>query len=280
LIWVRIFCPELAKRAGYIQGLLAAILPDHEVYVAFRTVGETDQKKSFGWLLPKLSANPKALVAQENLCRFVIMRDPASDFGIYTDARRARLWLSQTAKGKSVLNLYSYTCAFGVAAAKAGAADVVNVDLSREYLMVGKENARLNGCDFAVVPEDCSRYLKRTKARIERGAHKPPDVLVIDPPAFLQGRGAARLNRNVLPELLQSSFAILPPGGSLLVSCNDRYLGAQDGERFLRLLGAAAHAGMRKIKLEVLQQTPDVLGRDPQDHDAFYVPPRFWSVGV
>ena len=58
--------------------------------------------------------------------------------------RAGRRRVMQEAAGKSVLNLFAYTCGVGIAAAKAGAAHVVNVDFAESSLKVGKENARLN----------------------------------------------------------------------------------------------------------------------------------------
>jgi 23S rRNA G2069 N7-methylase RlmK/C1962 C5-methylase RlmI len=64
---------------------------------------------------------PPPLVAHECGLAYEIGVDPAHDFGIYLDAAKARLYVRGVAKGKRVLNLFSYTGAFGIAAAAGGA---------------------------------------------------------------------------------------------------------------------------------------------------------------
>ncbi|MCF8179059.1 MAG: class I SAM-dependent methyltransferase, partial [Sulfuritalea sp.] len=71
-------------------------------------------------------------------------RHSGQDPWLFLDLRAARRRVMQEIPGKSLLNLFAYTCGVGIAAAKAGARFVVNVDFADSSILVGKENARLN----------------------------------------------------------------------------------------------------------------------------------------
>ena len=71
-------------------------------------------------------------------------RHAGQDPWLFLDLRAARRRVMREVPGKSLLNLFAYTCGVGIAAAKAGARFVVNVDFAESSLQVGKENARLN----------------------------------------------------------------------------------------------------------------------------------------
>jgi 23S rRNA (cytosine1962-C5)-methyltransferase len=81
---------------------------------------------------------------------------------------------------KSLLNLFAYTCGVGIAAAKAGARFVVNVDFSDSSLKIGKENARYN--TLAVRPRfiksDAFAAMRQLsglgQAEFVRGKRMPP----------------------------------------------------------------------------------------------------------
>lgn len=77
-------------------------------------------------------------------------RHAGQDPWLFLDLRAARRRIMQDAKGKSVLNLFAYTCGVGIAAAVAGAREVINIDFSESALAVGKENAGLNRIPISV----------------------------------------------------------------------------------------------------------------------------------
>ena len=162
--------------------------------------------------------------ACENEMTFEIRTNPKDDFGIFTDAAKARAWVKEHSKGLRVLNLFSYTCGFGVAACAGGALDVCNIDPNKDYLTWGKRNAQLNNCDFRVVPEKAQVYLKRLCRRVSNGAQKPFDLIVVDPPSFGVGRGNERLVRSLWPEMA-SAIAQLRPEKILLLF-NDKWFRA------------------------------------------------------
>lgn len=160
--------------------------------------------------------------ARRGSCRFGI-RYSRQNVGFFLDMEPGRQWLEQRARNASVLNLFSYTCAFSVVAQAAGALKIVNVDMSKAALAVGRENHRLN--DFAT---DTVRFMPldilKSWSRIKKPG--PYDIVIIDPPSFQKGsfiaqRDYVKVIRR-LPELIAS-------GGDVLACLNapelsDQYL--------------------------------------------------------
>jgi len=125
---------------------------------------------------------------------------------------------ARTGRGARVLNLFAYTCAFSVAALQAGAAEVVNVDMSRGAIATGQQNHQLNGLGAG------ARFLAHdifsSWGKITRSG--PYDLVIVDPPSYQKGsfvatKDYARLMRR-LPELLI-------PGGHALLCLNAPELG-------------------------------------------------------
>ncbi len=159
--------------------------------------------------------------------------------GIFLDQRenRRRL-LTMPLKGKAVLNVFAYTCAFSVAAAKAGAV-TTSVDLSRNYLEWGKDNFRANDLDPTVhhfVVGDAFEWLKRFAKRGQRW-----DVVILDPPTFSTTKqGRAFQAARDYEDLAALATPLVAAGGWLLCSTNQRTL---DAEEFERCINKAVRRG-------------------------------------
>jgi len=142
--------------------------------------------------------------------------------GLFVDMREVRQFVRGSVQGVSVLNLFAYTCSFGVCASIGGAARVVNLDLSRSYLEWGKENYRLNGCvpeDRDFIYGDAFDWLRRFERRQERF-----DLVIVDPPSF--SSTPFSITRDY-PRLVASAAAVVAPRGLLLCATNH----AQTSER-------------------------------------------------
>ena len=117
-----------------------------------------------------------------------------------------------------VLNLFAYTCAFSVAALRAGADQVLNMDMSSGALAIGQQNHRLNGLTGGA--SFLAHDIFKSWGRI--GREGPYALVVVDPPSFQKGsfvatKDYARLVRR-LPELLA-------PGGHAMLCLNAPELG-------------------------------------------------------
>ncbi|HTA18088.1 MAG TPA: class I SAM-dependent methyltransferase [Polyangia bacterium] len=206
----------LAARA--LLDLVRGVFPEHHVVAKARAAADGTNK--FVTIHEPGVAVPP-LVATERGLRFEIGVDPAHDFGIYLDAAKARLFVREAARGRRVLNLFSYTGAFGVAAAAGGAVDVANVDPARDYLAWSLRNAALNGVELRVLPDTAQDHLARHLRRLARDPRRASyDLVIVDPPAFGVGRGNERVLRLLWPELFASVRAMTPR--LLVLMSNDK----------------------------------------------------------
>jgi 23S rRNA (cytosine1962-C5)-methyltransferase len=130
---------------------------------------------------------PQNTIAIENALKYNI-NFSNQNIGIFPDMKIGREFIQNICKDKNILNLFSYTCAFSVAAISAGASKVVNVDMSKSALTIGRENHRINNLDTKKVkfmPYDILKSWSRIKKE------GPYDIIIIDPPSFQKGSFAA-----------------------------------------------------------------------------------------
>jgi 23S rRNA (cytosine1962-C5)-methyltransferase len=260
--------------------LLAAVrsaFPEHHVVAKARS--STDGTNRFVTAHePATGARRGAspLIATERGLKFEIGTEPAHDFGIYLDAAKARLFVREAARGQRVLNLFSYTGAFGVAAAAGGAAEVTNVDPNRDYLAWSLRNAALNGVKMRVLPDTAQDHLARHLRRLARNPEQANyDLVIVDPPAFGVGRGAERVLRLLWPDLFASLRTMTPQ--RLVLTSNDKAFRSRQG--FPELVQAQLGELYRFDRLGTCL-TPDDLVADrptlpwrPGVEDPYYVEP-------
>lgn len=104
--------------------------------------------------------------------------------GYFPDMKIGREFVRENAKDKSVLNLFSYTCAFSLAASLGGAAKVSNIDMSKGALSTGRVNHHLNDLDTKGISFHPYNILKSFSRIKKKG---PYDLIIIDPPTFQKG---------------------------------------------------------------------------------------------
>jgi len=110
------------------------------------------------------------------------------NIGIFPDMKIGREYIRDICKDKKVLNLFSYTCAFSIAAHAGGASKIVNVDMAKGALSQGRRNHHLNNQDTKIVQFMPYNILKSWN-RIKKAG--PYDIIIIDPPSFQRGSFAA-----------------------------------------------------------------------------------------
>ena len=126
---------------------------------------------------------PKDSIAIENALKYKI-NFSNQNIGIFPDMKVGREYIQSICKDKNILNLFSYTCAFSVAAISSGALKVVNVDMAKGALTTGRENHHLNNLDTKKVkfmPYDILKSWSRIKKE------GPYDIIIIDPPTLQKG---------------------------------------------------------------------------------------------
>ncbi len=131
---------------------------------------------------------PDNTFAFENGLKYKLNFHSNQNIGFFPDMEIGRSFVRDNAKGKNVLNLFSYTCPFSVAAIAGGAQAVVNVDMAKGALSTGRDNHRHNDLD----PQNC-RFMPynilKSWSRIKKAG--PYDLIIIDPPSFQRGSFAA-----------------------------------------------------------------------------------------
>jgi 23S rRNA (cytosine1962-C5)-methyltransferase len=237
------------------------------------------------WLPPLLAAFPGAVVVQKNdlpsrageglstvdevlaggtsvpACapflerglRFAAEVAAGQKTGFFLDQRENRHLIRTLAAGKRVLNLFSYSGAFGVAALAGGASRVAQVDVSASALASARENHLRNGQDLErvdLVEADVFEDLRRRVAAGERW-----DVVVTDPPAFAKRRDDVDRACRGYKDVNRIALKLLAPGGTLLAcSCS----GPIDVALFQKVLFAASlDAGVPARLIERRGAGPD-----------------------
>jgi 23S rRNA G2069 N7-methylase RlmK/C1962 C5-methylase RlmI len=210
------------------------------------------QRAKGGEQYDKLAWVEREFTVAENTVDFLVNLTDYLDTGLYPDHRETRLMIGKQAEGKTVLNLFAYTCTFSVFAAVGGAEKVYSVDLSNTYLEWGKRNFAANGIDtekHAFIRTDVKSWLANPNSFRY-------DLIILDPPTFMNSKSMSEvldLQRDHL-ELIQNCLRRLVPEGQLFFSTNSR--------RFR--LDEAALSELAKFK-EITKQTaaPDFRNRVP-----------------
>lgn len=194
---------------------------------------------------------PPALVAiEETGCQFFIHIQGGQKTGFFLDQRNNRALVGSLARGKYILNGFSYSGGFGIVAAKQGAQRVVSVDSSATALQLARQNWHGNDLPDATgifVQSDMFSYLRETTEVF--------DAIVLDPPPFIRRRQDVRVGITGYKEINLQALRLLPPGGYLFSFSCSQHLSAQD---FLQtVLFAAADARRRVQLLQHLGPGPD-----------------------
>jgi 23S rRNA (cytosine1962-C5)-methyltransferase len=174
----------------------------------------------------------------ENGLKFLIRPYDGFSVGLFLEHRDNRKRICELAKGRRVLNAFSYTCGFSVAAAAGGAQGVASVDLSRRYLEWGKRNFEANGIGLTGHLFFCSDVLD-FYTRAERQGRRF-DLIILDAPTFARMRRLKRalvLDRD-LGDLLGGALNLLDPGGIVLVGTNARQISLERMEQEIRTAAA------------------------------------------
>jgi len=197
---------------------------------------------------------PDPMEVREDDLRLEVSLGDGLSTGLFVDQRENRKRVATLAAGARVLNLFSYTCSFSVAAASGGASRVVSVDLSGRALERGRNNFARNQLDSAAyefVKGDAIRYVERARRRGEVF-----DLVVLDPPSFATGakRGGFRVARDY-GRVASDALAVLAPGGRLLAITNHRGTSVARLRRYLH--EAARDAGRQVSQMKDLAPAPD-----------------------
>lgn len=186
----------------------------------------------------------------ENGLHFRVDPRSGQKTGFFLDQRENRALTRTLADGCRVLNLFSYSGAFGVYAAAGGAAAVENVDISAGAIELARTNHALNalnGQEASFTVADAFDYVRKTTARF--------DLLICDPPAFAKSRGDVDRAARGYKDVNLFAMKLLEPGARMLTfSCS----GHMPLDLFQKVIFAAAQdAGRRVSFIRRLTAAPD-----------------------
>lgn len=159
------------------------------------------------------------LMVKENGISFPIYLNDGAMVGVFLDQRHVRKTIrDKYARGKTVLNTFSYTGAFSAAAALGGAVKTTSVDLANRSKSKTIEMFSVNGIDFEaqdIIVEDVFNYFKYAVRK-----QLAFDMVILDPPSFARSKKHTFSARKDYPELLAQAIQITEKNGIIVASSN------------------------------------------------------------
>ena len=197
-----------------------------------------------------IGTTPEEIVIVENGLRFIVDVRRGQKTGFFIDQRDNRALVAGISRDRSVLNLFSYTGGFSVAALAGGALEAVSIDVSEPALTMARRNAGLNAL------EDRSAFIAADAFEYLRDNVLPHDLIIIDPPAFAKNKesvpSACRGYKEINLQAVKKC-----PAGSLILTCScSRFIGMDLFQKVV--FGAASDAG-RSVSILY-------AGQHPADH--------------
>ncbi len=172
------------------------------------------------------------IIIKENGMNFAINLNDGAMTGIFLDQRDVRRAIrDHYADGTNMLNTFSYTGAFSVAAALGGAAKTTSVDLAKRSLAKTIEQFSVNGIDYEaqdIKVMDVFHYFKYA-VRHELKF----DLVVLDPPSFARTKKLTFSSAKDYPKLLADAIAITEKNGIIVASTNNASFGMKKFKSFI-----------------------------------------------
>ena len=162
---------------------------------------------------------PDFFTVLENGVLYQVFMNDGLMTGIFLDQHEVRGSLVDgLAMGKSLLNMFSYTAAFSVAAAMGGASQTTSVDLAKRSRELSQAHFQANGIstdEHRFIVMDVFEYFKYAKRK-----GLTYDVIVLDPPSFARNKKQTFSVVKDYHKLISQSLEILNSGGIIIASTN------------------------------------------------------------
>lgn len=240
----------------WLLDALSATVRPKAVYVQQRYLPPDPGKPRPSATLVLGAPAPAEVEVEEENTRYLVDVTAPAGTGLFLDMRPGRAAVARLAPGARVLNCFSYTGAFSVVAARAGARAVVSVDAAARAHGRARKNFQQNGLDpgdraYEFVTGDTFAVLSQLENRQRRF-----ELVVLDPPTFSSAKkGRSFTALKDYTELTAAALQVTAPGGTLCVACNAAKLPESDLERAVGQ--GAARVGRELLVVEHLGQGPD-----------------------
>ncbi len=159
------------------------------------------------------------LIVKENGVNFAVYLNDGAMVGVFLDQRNVRKQIrDKYARGRTVLNMFSYTGAFSVFAALGGASKTTSVDLANRSLSKTIEQFSVNEVDYEaqdIIVEDVFLYFKYAAKKKMKF-----DMVVLDPPSFARSKKYTFSAAKDYKNLLKETIAITENNGIIVASTN------------------------------------------------------------
>lgn len=187
------------------------------------------------------------LIVKENGVDFAIYLNDGAMVGVFLDQRDVRKTIrDKYAKGKTVLNTFSYTGAFSVFAAVGGAAKTTSVDLANRSKSKTIEQFSVNGIDHEaqnIIVEDVFNYFKYAVRKELKF-----DLVILDPPSFARSKKMTFSAAKDYPKLLKEAIAITEDNGVVVASTNSAAFDMKKFKSFIRVAFQEMNEGYKIIE--------------------------------
>jgi 23S rRNA (cytosine1962-C5)-methyltransferase len=172
--------------------------------------------------------------------------------GAYLDQRTNRRRVASYCRDAELLSCFSYTGGFELHAAAAGARAITAIDSSAEALAIAEVNQRLNGISTPIEQIEGNVFSELRRLRAENRSF---DVIVLDPPKFVQQRSQLDRATRGYKDINLLAMQLLRPGGTLATfSCS----GLLSADLFQKIVFGASVDARRDVQiLERLTQDVD-----------------------
>ncbi|CAA7611501.1 SAM-dependent methyltransferase [Candidatus Terasakiella magnetica] len=177
----------------------------------------------------------------ENATRFVADLTDGQKTGWFFDQRDNRAFIARLAKGRRVLDVYTYAGGFAVQAAMSGAIETIAIDRSEHSLALADKAAALNGVTVQTVRAEAFAEMERLHKAGERFG-----VVVADPPAFVKSKKDLGAGAKGYRKMARLAAALVEPGGFLLCASCSHHMPA---ETFAEEIGHGLHLAGRSGRI-------------------------------
>jgi len=241
----------LQASAAWIERRKEALLKALDAALAPRAILQADDPEfrareglepCQGWLRGAPPPDGRVVI-REHGASFEVVLGASQKTGFYLDQRENRRLAASLARGRYVLDGFTYTGAFAVACARAGAEHVLGVDSSGPALEVARSNAARNAVGERVEFIEADAYRLLGEARRQGRTF---GLVILDPPKYAASRATVPQALQKLKELVALGIRVTSPGG-ILVACSCS--GLVDSGAFDTVLREAAMETRRTLRV-------------------------------
>lgn len=276
--------PLTSQELSFVRERLQTHFPS-TFAVVYNHRGKSPTESFEKWHRPEPHTLEEIQCEEFGLSFLIRARHSGNDPWLFLDLRAGRRYFQEIIKGRSFLNLFSYTCSVGVCAAAWGASEVWNVDFSASHLEIGKKNAVLNQVSqdrFFTLHGDCLPVMRQLAGlpvggrKSRKGRPSPTqkqvpleprlfDFVFLDPPAWSKGAfGAVDVVRDY-PSLFKAALLCTQPtGGQILATHHVASVSIEDWVDILKRCAVKAGRPIRSLQiLHPDEDFPSFDGRPP-----------------